>query len=164
MIAQHQGFVHKAYSPHGYGDHPRSRSTHAVRVFDYSQNRPFTIAHMHGLRDLRDLRGKIDTPERVAQARRFLALAQQVAEPGDATVLCGDFNVGPQSETLKILTEAGFVDLVTTRTARGTRNSLYPKPERHADYLMVNQHVNVSHFEVIFEPEVSDHCPLILEC
>ena len=29
--------------------------------------------------------------------------------------------------------------------------------------MLVNEHVKVSDFNVIFEPEVSDHCPLVLE-
>lgn len=161
IIAQQQGFVHRTYSPNSYGEHPRSRSAHVVRVFDYDAHRAITIAHMHGLRDLQ---GKHDTPERAHQAHRFLNLARQVAEDGDPMILCGDFNVGPTSETLQILGQAGFTELVTTRTRRGTRNSLYPKPERHADYLMVNEAVDVKQFDVVFEPEVSDHCPLILEC
>ena len=32
VIGQMQGFVHKDYSPAGYGEHPRSRSAHGVRV------------------------------------------------------------------------------------------------------------------------------------
>ncbi|GAB5558501.1 MAG: endonuclease/exonuclease/phosphatase family protein [Synoicihabitans sp.] len=161
VIAQKQTFVHKTFSPHTYGDHPRSRPAHAVRVFDYEKDRPITIAHMHGLRDLR---GKIDTAERAQQAKVFLDLARDVSTDDDPVVLCGDFNVGPQSETLEILGNAGFTELVTSRTHQGTRNSLYPKPEKYADYLLVNDAVEVMEFDVVFEPEVSDHCPLILSC
>lgn len=160
VVAQHQGFVHKAFSPHGYGDHPRSRSAHAIRVFDYARNRFISLAHMHGLRDLR---GKGDTPERKRQAERFLALLKAVAEPGDLRILCGDFNVEPESETLALLGAAGFTELVTTRTSRGTRNSQYTKPGRFADYMLISDPLQVERFEVVFDPEVSDHCPLILE-
>ncbi|MEO0768923.1 MAG: endonuclease/exonuclease/phosphatase family protein [Cyanobacteria bacterium J06649_4] len=159
VIAQTQGFVHKRFSPDGYGEHPRSRSAHAIRVFDYQKNRAVCIAHMHGLRDLR---GKMDTPERAEQARRFLVIANQVAEADDPLILCGDFNVEPDSETLSILSSAGLTELVTTLTTKGTRNSYYQKPGRYADYMLVNQNVNVLDFKVVFEPEVSDHCPLIL--
>jgi hypothetical protein len=34
IVAQQQGFVHKAFAPHGYGAHPRSRTAHAVRLYD----------------------------------------------------------------------------------------------------------------------------------
>jgi endonuclease/exonuclease/phosphatase family metal-dependent hydrolase len=160
VVAQAQGFVHKSFSPHGYGDHPRSRSAHAVRVYDYGRDRPVSIAHMHGLRDPR---GKMDTPERADQARRLLDLSDRVSEPGDLRVICGDFNVEPNSETLEILKQIGFTELVTTFGFEGTRSSQYRKPGRFADYMLVNRCNDVAGFNVIYEPEISDHCPLILD-
>ncbi len=68
----------------------------------------------------------------------------------------------PNSETLKILSRAGLTELVTTRTTKGTRTSQYKKKSRFADYMLVNEHLNILDFEVVFEPEVSDHCPIIL--
>lgn len=114
---------------------------------------------MHGLRDLR---GKMDTPERVDQARRLLDLSDQVSEPGDLTVICGDFNVEPDSKTLALLADRDFTELVTARGFEGTRNSLYEKPGRFADYMLVNRKEAVADFYVVYHPEVSDHCPLIL--
>lgn len=160
IIAQRQSFVHKEFSPNGFGEHPRSRSAHAVRVHDFAQNTAVTIAHMHGLRDLA---GKMDTPERSAQAHRLKDLAQSVAEPTDPMIVCGDFNVEPGSETLDILSQEDLIDLVTTRNFPGTRNSLYKKPGRFADYMLVNSAVSVKNFDVVYDPEVSDHCPLVLE-
>lgn len=160
VIGQAQGFVHKDFSPHGYGDHPRPRNAHAVRIFDAEEDRAVTIAHMHGLRDLR---GKIDTPERMDQARRFLALSDQVSRPDDIRVLCGDFNVEPDSETLALMRERGFTDLVTQQAPEGTRTSLYKKPGRFADYLLVDRIEAIRRFEVVRRPEVSDHCPLRVE-
>jgi len=160
VVAQAQGFVHKCFSPHGYGDHPRSRTAHAVRVYDYLRDRPVSVAHMHGLRDLR---GKMDTPERADQARRLLDLSNRASESGDLRVICGDFNVEPDSETLAILKESGFIELVTTFGFEGTRSSHYKKPGRFADYMLVNGVEDVASFTVIYEPEVSDHCPLILD-
>ena len=81
----------------------------------------------------------------------------------DASIVCGDFNVEPASETLAILAEIGLTDLVTSRGFAGTRTSYYPKPGKYADYMLVNSHVEVLHFDVVGEPEVSDHCPLLLE-
>ncbi|PCJ05247.1 MAG: metal-dependent hydrolase [Rhodobacteraceae bacterium] len=160
IIGQAQGFVHKGFSSHGYGEHPRSRSAHAIRVFDFAQQQPVSITHMHGLRDLG---GKMDTPERADQAGRLLQLSDQVSGPDDLRIICGDFNVEPDSETLTILTRRGFTELVTTQGYQSTRNSYYKKPGWFADYMLINQLSKVSKFEVIFEPEVSDHCPLILE-
>ena len=64
VIGQSQGFVHGGFSPHGFGEHPRSRNAHAVELFDYDGDIAVTVAHMHGLRDLA---GKEDTPARHAQ-------------------------------------------------------------------------------------------------
>ncbi|WP_207797087.1 endonuclease/exonuclease/phosphatase family protein [Shimia abyssi] len=159
IIGQIQGFVHKSYSPDGYGDHPRSRCAHGIRVYDNALNRTISVTHMHGLRDLR---GKLDTPERATQASRLLDLSRQVSEAADIAVICGDFNVEPDSETLTLLTDAGFVELVTTRGFTSTRNSQYSKPGRFADYMLINDTKAVQRFDVIYDPEVSDHCPLRL--
>lgn len=159
IIGQAQGFVHKSFSSDGYGDHPRSRCAHAVRVYDYGRNRPVSVTHMHGLRDLA---GKMDTPERAAQAHKMLELSLQVSEPGDLSVVCGDFNVEPGSETLRILADAGLIELVTGRGFTGTRSSHYPKSGRFADYMLINRGEAVRAFDVIRQPEVSDHCPLVL--
>lgn len=160
VIAQNQGFVHGAFSPYGYGDHPRSRSAHAVRVFDYAAGLPVTIAHMHGLRDLA---GKHDTPARLEQARRFAALVRAVAAEGDRMVVCGDFNVLPESETFRIFDEMGLTELVTTCGHTGTRTSYYRKSGQFADYMLVSAELQDAPFEVVRDPEVSDHCPLLLD-
>jgi exonuclease III len=160
VIAQIQAFVHKSYSSNGYGEHPRPRNAHAIRVFDYEKNRTVCVAHMHGLRDPR---GKMDTPERAEQARKFVSIVTHIIESDDLLIVCGDFNVEPESETLEILSTARLTDLVTTRTNKGTRSSYYQKPGRYADYMLVNPPVNVLDFKVVFDPEVSDHCPLVLE-
>lgn len=152
--------MHKGFSPVGYGDHPRSRSAHGVRIYDYHADRPLSITHMHGLRDLN---GKMDTPERAAQARKLLDLSRQVSEPGDLSVICGDFNVEPDSETLLILADADFSELVTGRGFNSTRNSHYKKPGKFADYMLINHEDAVRGFDVVHDPEVSDHCPLVLE-
>lgn len=160
IIGQVQGFVHKGFSPVGYGDHPRSRSAHGVRVYDYEADRALSVTHMHGLRDLN---GKMDTPERAAQARKLLDLSCQVSEPEDLSVICGDFNVESDSETLRILADAGFSELVTGHGFNSTRNSHYKKPGKFADYMLVNREDAVKDFNVVHDPEVSDHCPLVLE-
>lgn len=160
VIGQVQGFVHKDYSPAGYGEHPRSRVAHGVRVYDYAGERSMSVTHMHGLRDLN---GKMDTPERAEQARRLLAQSCHVSEAGDLRVICGDFNVEPDSETLRILNDAGFSELVTGRGFVSTRNSHYTKPGKFADYMLIDREEAVRAFDVVRDPEVSDHCPLLLD-
>lgn len=159
IIGQIQGFVHKDYAPDGYGDHPRSRNAHGVRVYDELTNRPISVLHMHGLRDLS---GKHDTPDRTAQAHRLLALNEQLTDRNGLSVICGDFNVDPNSKTLQILNAAGFQELVAAYNIPTTRTSHYKKAARFADYMLINDMQAVKTFEVIRGPEVSDHCPLIL--
>jgi len=161
VIGQMLGFVHGTFSAQGYGAHPRPRNAHVVRVFDYGRGGPVTIGHMHGLRDL--AAGKADTPERLAQARALARLLDAVAQPGDPVVVCGDFNIEPQSETFAVLGQIGLADLVRRYGITGTRTSHYAKPGRFADYMLVNDQVEVGAFTVVTTPEVSDHCPLVLE-
>jgi endonuclease/exonuclease/phosphatase family metal-dependent hydrolase len=161
VIGQMQGFVHGAYSPDGYGAHPRPRNAHAVRVFDHARGRAVTIAHMHGLRDI--AAGKVDTAERLLQARALARLVEAVARPDDPVVVAGDFNVEPDSATFGVLLEIGLEDLVRRFGSDGTRTSHYAKPGRFADYLLVNREVEVKAFTVVRAPEVSDHCPLVLQ-
>ncbi|WP_137390268.1 endonuclease/exonuclease/phosphatase family protein [Rhodoligotrophos defluvii] len=160
IIGQAQVFVHKSFSSDGFGEHPRSRNAHAVRIWDMGKARTVTVAHMHGLRDLN---GKMDTPERLAQARRFADLISYVAEQGDQIVACGDFNLEPSSLTFEVLGGLGLKDLVTARNHVDTRTSHYKKAGRYADYMLVNSAVDVIRFDVVVEPEVSDHRPLVLE-
>ena len=159
VIGQAQGFVHKTYGTDGYGDHPRSRSAHVVRVHDHDMGRSVTVGHMHGLRDLR---GKMDTAERKAQAQAMLALFDSVVQADDIAVICGDFNVEPESEALALMRQAGFEELVTSHSFPGTRTAQYLKPGRFADYMLVRGFDGTAEFDVIYTPEVSDHCPLVL--
>jgi endonuclease/exonuclease/phosphatase family protein len=159
VIGQAQGFVHGVYGADGFGDHPRSRSAHAVRLFDRRRDGAVVVAHMHGLRDPA---GKHDTPERRAQAGRFLSLTCQVAQPEDCVVMCGDFNVEPDSETLRLFKAEGMRELVTEGGFAGTRTSRYRKPGKFADYMLVDHPEAVAAFDVVRSPEVSDHCPLLL--
>jgi endonuclease/exonuclease/phosphatase family metal-dependent hydrolase len=77
--------------------------------------------------------------------------------------VCGDFNVLPGSSTFEVLADLGLSDLVTGRGHADTRTSHYAKPGRYADYMLVNDAVRVSSFDVVAAPEVSDHRPLLLE-
>lgn len=160
VIAQAQGFVHKRYSPHDFGPHPRSRNAHALTIYDYEQDRAISIAHMHGLRDPS---GKHDTPGRRLQAQRLLDLIGSIAGSDAPLIICGDFNVEPESETLRILKAVAPTELVTSRATDGTRTSHYTKQGRYADYMLVNDRVSVLGFAVRSKPEVSDHRPLVLE-
>lgn len=160
VIGQAQGFVHGDFAPDGFGEHPRPRNAHAVRVFDDRGGFALTVAHLHGLRDPA---GKHDTPARRAQAEALIRTIRTVARPGERLVVCGDLNVLPGSETLAMLRATGLAELVTSRGHAGTRTSFYPKPGRFADYMLVSPEARVVSFDVVAEPEVSDHRALLVE-
>ena len=159
VIGQALDFVHGAFSPHGFGPHPRPSNAHAFRLYDYAADRALTVAQLHGLRTVD---GKGDTPERAAQAEALVALIARLHRQDEGLVLCGDFNVLPESKTFKTLARFGLTDLVITRGFTDTRTSLYTKPGRYADYMLVNATVRVADFTVVEAPEVSDHRALLL--
>ncbi|NTJ64196.1 endonuclease/exonuclease/phosphatase family protein [Agrobacterium rhizogenes] len=159
VIGQAAGFVHGEFSADGWGPHPRSRNAHCIRLFDYERGYPITIAQMHGLRDIA---GKGDTPARRHQAHTLVEIIRQVLQEGDRLVVCGDFNVLPDSETFEILGSLGLADLVTSRGHDDTRTSYYRKQPRFADYMLVTSDIEVVGFDPVAEPEVSDHRALLL--
>ncbi|MEV0237459.1 endonuclease/exonuclease/phosphatase family protein [Nonomuraea sp. NPDC050786] len=159
IVGMRSAFVHGRYAEHhdGWPADGRPRAALAVRVFDRRARRFVTVVNLHGLRDAR---GKTDTPARRAQAERLADLVTEVREDGDLTVVCGDFNVLPDSETFGILAKLGLTDLVRDAD---TRTSRYPKPVRHASYLLVSDLDAVRRFEIATAPEVSDHRALMLD-
>lgn len=159
VVATRSAFAHGAYVDHQreWPVDGRPRAVQIVRVFDPLAGRFLTVGNFHGLRDAS---GKHDTPARRAQAERLASLVDGVREDDDLSIVCGDFNVLPHSETFAILSAIGLVDLVRDAD---TRTSRYAKPSRHASYLLVSNPSTVRRFEVVAEPEVSDHRALMLD-
>lgn len=160
VIGQAQDFVHGAFLHDRWGPHPRARNAHAIRVFDYDAGKPITIVQLHGLRDPA---GKHDTPARVAQADALVQFIGKIWSGNERLVVCGDLNVLPDSITFPKLADLGLTDLVVGRGFTDTRTSLYEKPGRYADYMLVTADVDVSYFEPVAAPEVSDHRALVLD-
>jgi endonuclease/exonuclease/phosphatase family metal-dependent hydrolase len=115
-----------------------------------------SVMNFHGLWNGQ---GKRDSADRLAQSRRILDFLATRREP---FVLCGDFNLAPDTESLKMLEAAGLRNLVVEFGVTSTRTSLYTRPERFADYVFVSRGVDVRAFRVLPD-EVSDHAPLMLE-
>lgn len=151
-------FVHRRFADYAewtVADRPRIAL--AVGTVDRAEGRPVWVVQLHGLRDPA---GKADTPARRRQAERLAELVGRIREPGDLVVVCGDLNLLPDSETFDVLAGIGLTDLVGTAD---TRTSHYGKPVRHASYLLVSDVAAVKSFEVLAEPEVSDHRALVLD-
>lgn len=151
-------FVHGEFVDHAeWGVADRPRVALSVRTVDRHGGRSVWVVQVHGLRDPA---GKGDTPARRGQAKRLAELVSRIRGPRDLLVVCGDLNLLPDSETFDMLAEVGLTDLVG---AADTRTSHYPKPVRHASYLLVSDVAAVERFEILAEPEVSDHRALLLD-
>jgi len=158
LVGTGSAFVHGSFVDHDeWTTEDRPRAAQAIRVVDRVAGRGVTVVHLHGLRDPR---GKHDTPARRAQADRLAGLVARSRQPGDLTVVCGDLNLLPDSDTFDVLGALGLVDLVRDAD---TRTSRYPKPTRHASYLLVSDPTAVARFTILTAPEVSDHRALVLE-
>ncbi len=158
VVGRLSEFVFGTFTDHEHwpGD-GRPRIAQGVRLLDRDGQRYVTIVHLHGLRDTA---GKGDTATRRHQAERLVALVERLRRPGDLTIVCGDFNVLPDSITFDLLGDIGLVDLVGRAD---TRTSSYTKPTRHANYLLVSDRTAVDNLDIPARPEVSDHRPLIVD-
>lgn len=115
-----------------------------------------TLVNFHGLWNGK---GKTDTPERLEQSRKVRAFIDGLN--GNRTILCGDFNLLPDTESLEIL-EKGMRNLIKDYNITSTRSHYYKKEIKFADYVLVSQDIKVRAFEVL-QDQVSDHLPLFLE-
>lgn len=97
--------------------------------------------------------------ERYAQARRLVEVYRNETTP---IILAGDFNSTPDSEVIDLLRQAGWhipgkgEDHFTFRS---------DEPDREIDYIMYRpeDRFEVVELDVIDEPLVSDHRPVLLE-
>lgn len=114
-----------------------------------------TIANLHGLWTGD---GKGDTESRIEQShltKEFLD-----AQEGE-TILCGDFNLLPDTKSLVIL-EKGMRNLIQENNITSTRSHLYLKENKFADYMLLSEGLRVNGFKVLPDP-VSDHLALLLD-
>ena len=148
-------FVHRerGYVPEGnIGLHARNLQFVTVD----GRSGPLSVMNFHGLWNGR---GKGDSEERIEQSRRILKFLAGRRKP---FVLCGDFNLLPETESLRMLEAAGLRNLVAEFGVTSTRTSLYTRAELFADYVFVSDGIDVRDFRVLAD-EVSDHAPLLLE-
>ena len=80
-------------------------------------------------------------------------------------VIGGDFNLLPETESIKMFERNGYRDLIKGFAIDTTRNHLvwdrYPVKMHYSDYAFLNNKVQLVDFNVP-KNEVSDHLPLVL--
>jgi exonuclease III len=114
-----------------------------------------TIINFHGLWNGR---GKTDSDDRLLQSKNIARFLRNLRNPH---ILCGDFNLLPETQSLKVLENLGMRNLIKEFGIASTRSSLYLKPHRFADYALVSDGIKVNEFKVLPD-EVSDHLALYL--
>jgi endonuclease/exonuclease/phosphatase family metal-dependent hydrolase len=118
---------------------------------------PRTIINFHGLWNGK---GKSDSNERLLQSGNIIHFLKKIPHP---YIMCGDFNLLPNTTSLKMIEGIGMRNLIKEFRITSTRSSLYKKPLRFADYALVSGGVKVNEFKVLPD-EISDHLALYLDC
>lgn len=108
--------------------------------------------------------GKLDTLQRIKHLKRLQLIWDSLGD--SAKILCGDFNMLPDIESIKML-ESRSKNLIKEFNIQNTRNELswrkYPDSRQtFADFTFVSPELKVRAFEVPYN-EVSDHLPMILQ-
>ncbi len=114
----------------------------------------FTILNLHGLWTPT----KFDTPSRIKQSNIIKAF---LSKQKDRKIVCGDFNLHPDTKSLKIL-EKDLKNLIKEFKIKSTRSSFHQQDVKFADYILASKDVKVLDFKVL-KTQVSDHLPLYLE-
>lgn len=99
--------------------------------------------------------GKEDTRERINQSKKVKEFLNNFK---GAKILCGDFNLLPETESIKVL-ENEMRNLIKEYAITSTRSHFYEKSNKFADYILVSPDIMVKDFRVL-EDVVSDHLPL----
>lgn len=154
-VQQHDDTVifgerHIKITTHNSGLHPRNLQHVELLI----NGQPLHIYNVHGLWTP----DKLDNPDRLEQSARIIK--QIESHPGD-TILCGDFNLRPETESIKML-EKNLTNLITTNHISTTRSSLYTGNEPFADYTFVSPEIQVKSFDLPDVP-VSDHRPMVMD-
>ena len=149
------------YSPPNIGlsnDDPKSLWRNLQYVQCSSKGKEFLVANIHGLFDFATKSHKGDIPERIEQSQKVKAFLDKFDCP---KILCGDFNLWPDTKALKIL-EEGMRNLIKEYNVTSTRSAFFNFPNRFADYMLVSPDIKVNNLKVLDET-VSDHLALYLD-
>lgn len=155
VIKEGEVFVYKekGHIPEGdIGNHARN----IQYITFFLKGKMVTVINFHGLWNGK---GKTDTEDRIMQSKNIIEF---IKKADGRCLLCGDFNLLPDTESLKLFETYGMRNLVKENNVLSTRTSFYTKPEKYADYVFVSGDLEIKKFEVLPD-EVSDHAPLMVE-
>lgn len=120
---------------------------------------PYTFCNVHGIANW----PKTDTPERLEQSHKII---DAINKYKGKKIICGDFNLNPKTESVRMFEKAGMRNLVKEYHIKKTRSNLFyaqmpDSPDKISDYVFVSPDVRVQKF-IIPRVAVSDHLPLVL--
>ncbi len=106
---------------------------------------------------------KVDTKQRINQSKYVKKILNYFK---GTKILVGDFNLFPDTESIKLL-EENMINLIKEYKIDRTRSMLSPfwgkeDFQKYADYTFVSKDVKVKSFKVP-DVNISDHLPMILE-
>ena len=123
-------------------------------------NSKYNILNFHGNPYPGD---KLDTESRIKASQNIISVMENLE---GSKIIGGDFNLFPETKSIKSIEEAGFKNLIKIYQIETTRNEnawkLYENKQLFADFVFVSNDLEVKNFEVI-QNNISDHLPLILE-
>lgn len=152
-------FFHKSY--HIFQDTTDFRKTDHARAVIVAlleiNNKKLQILNIHGIWN----ENKVGDERTIKECQYLLSLTENTSIP---TIIVGDFNLNPQSASIKILNNK-FTNLIEKYNIKSTRPTVRDGLDvgnSVDDYIFVNDKIKVNDFrvEVI---DVSDHYPLILD-
>ncbi|MCX6706325.1 MAG: endonuclease/exonuclease/phosphatase family protein [Candidatus Woesebacteria bacterium] len=129
-------------------------------------NRTIFVGNVHGNPHPGN---KQDTPVRINQSQKILDPFKNKSGP---KIIGGDFNLLPNTKSIKLFEKAGFRNLIKDFNIEKTRNEITWKfhskgkknfvRQYYADYVFISNDIRIKNFEVP-DIEISDHLPLILD-
>ena len=139
-------------------DHP-GEEPRMVQIADLKMEgtQKLRILNYHGIWS----KNKQGTKRTKSACQKLTQLAYEVAYP---SIICGDFNLFPDTESIKILKDSfrSLVDEYKIMFTRPKSNELSVAKRNVVDYIFVSEEIEVKTFKVI-DSDVSDHLPLLLE-
>lgn len=146
-------FKYKGFIPEDdIGHHARN-----IQYFTFNlDGKEITVINFHGLWNGR---GKTDSEDRLEQSKKIISFIETLK---GEIILCGDFNLRPDTKSIKMFEDFGLINLVKENNITSTRTSFYKKEEKFADYIFVSKGIKVNEFKVLSE-EVSDHSALLID-
>lgn len=149
--------------------------THSERLFDEIEVGGFALGCTIENNDLQSLTitnvhgesqpgSKLDTPARIAQS---LEIIKATSDNRGTQIVIGDFNLLPETRSVRLFTEHGYSNLIEEFEIPTTRNEMvwkrYPENKQlYADYGFVRSEAPIDYDFRVDDHIVSDHLPLIL--